>query len=64
MKFTYKLYIKEKDAPEAKSKLHSSGKIESTSVADAKKGVEDKVRVPYGFEVDKIKVILIKNNKD
>lgn len=64
MKFTYKLYIKEKDAPEAKAKLHSSGKIEAPSIVDAKKGVEDKVRVPYGFEVDRVKVVLIKNNKD
>lgn len=64
MKFTYKLYIIEKDEPEAKAKLHSSGKIEAPSIADAKKGVEDKVRVPYGFEVDRVKVVLIKNNKD
>lgn len=64
MKFTYKLYIKEKDVPEAKSKLHSSGKIESTGVADAKKDVERLIRIPYGFEVDKVKVVLIKSNKD
>ncbi len=64
MKFTYKLYIKEKDAPEAQSKLHSSGKIEAPSISDAKRGVEDKVRIPYGFKVDRVKVVLIKSNKE
>lgn len=64
MKFTYKLYIKEKDVPEAPSKLHSSGKIESTSVVNAKKDVERLIRIPYGFEVDRVTVVLIKSNKD
>lgn len=64
MKFTYKLYIKEKDVPEAKSKMHSSGKVEAPSVADAKKSVKEKIRVPYGFEIDIVKVALIKSSKD